>query len=283
MREKFGYFSPRVEYNTNEFYNCIVNLVDKKYRVYFYFGMKKIQNNETEKIIIDNDGAPFTFIWDKNCTKVDLFLNEHIFPLVTIIDDNVFFYNMNRMKKLLVMLFGFLINNKTKNFIDNQYKFLAHKKNKYIFCFLNYTNTSEINRYFSVKLYSESELKLVIFDFSKSLYYIHPIIYDVNYNQPEEIFEDFDKILRNLSDIEWTTGYLFKDVMIKLGFKEFTTTFCICLVIVIIILTISIILGCMTFCQKVCQPEFEEKEDTKENGDINKNKNNNTNDKMKKD
>ena len=61
--------------------NDAINLVKDKYRIYFYFGMKKIRNNETEKIIIDNDGAPFTFIWDKNCSNVGLFLNEHLYPL----------------------------------------------------------------------------------------------------------------------------------------------------------------------------------------------------------
>ena len=287
--KNFGYFSPIVEYNTNDLYNCIINLVKDKYRIYFYFGMKKIQNNETEKIIIDNDGAPFTFIWDKNCSNVGLFLNEHLYPLVTIIDNNVFFYNMNKRKKLIVMLFGFLINNKTKNFINNEYKYLAYKNKKLIFCFLNYTNTSEINRYFGVKLYTYSELKLIIFDFSKSKYYIHPTIYDFDYNRPEEIFGDFDKVLSNLSDIQFTTGYLFKDIMIKLGYNEFTTSFCICLVLIIII-TLSISLGCTLLCQKVCQPEIEENEKIEENNDSNKNNsnndnnsnNNNKNDKLKK-
>ncbi len=289
--KKFGFFSPIVQYNPdkNDFFNCINNLANNKYRTSFYFGMKKIKNLDQEKIIIDNDGAPFNHTWDGNCTNIDLFLDKHLFPLVTIITENIFFYNLNKRKKLLVMLFGYLINNKTNNFINNEYKLLAHKNNKLIFCFLNYTNTSEINRYFSVKLYTNSELKLVIFDFSKSKYYVHPIIYDVNYNNPQEIFNDFDNVLSNLSEIQFTTGYLFKDLLIKLGFNEFTTSLCLGIVLTLILLTIIISFACISFCNKFCPSEIEDNEKIGEslkenNNEKNKEKiNKDKSDKLKKD
>ena len=289
--KKFGFFSPIVQYNPdkNDFFNCINNLANNKYRTSFYFGMKKIKNLEQEKIIIDNDGAPFNYTWDGNCTNIDLFLDKHLFPLVTIITENIFFYNLNKRKKLLVMLFGYLINNKTNNFINNEYKLLAHKNNKLIFCFLNYTNTSEINRYFSVKLYTNSELKLVIFDFSKSKYYVHPIVYDVNYNNPQEIFNDFDNVLSNLSEIQFTTGYLFKDLLIKLGFNEFTTSLCLGIVLTLILLTIIISFACISFCNKFCPSEIEDNEKIGEslkenNNEKNKEKiNKDKSDKLKKD
>ena len=289
--KNFGFFSPIVQYNPdkNDFFNCINNLANNKYRTSFYFGMKKIKNLDQEKIIIDNDGAPFNYTWDGNCTNIDLFLDKHLFPLVTIITENIFFYNLNKRKKLLVMLFGYLINNKTNNFINNEYKLLAHKNNKLIFCFLNYTNTSEINRYFSVKLYTNSELKLVIFDFSKSKYYVHPIIYDVNYNNPQEIFNDFDNVLSNLSEIQFTTGYLFKDLLIKLGFNEFTTSLCLGIVLTLILLTIIISFACISFCNKFCPSEIEDNEKIGEslkenNNEKNKEKiNKDKSDKLKKD
>ena len=286
--KNYGYFSPLVEYNHNEseFYNCITNLANNKYRTIFYFGMKKT-NNKDEKIIIDNEGAPFSFIWEGNCQNVDLFLDKHIFPLITIIDENIFFYNLNKKKKILVMLFGFLINNDTKNFVNNEYKLLAYQNNKLIFCFLNYSNTSEINRYFHVKLYANSELKFIIFDFSKSIYYIHPIIYDVNYNKPEEIYSDLNKILNNLLEIKFTTGYFFKDLLIKFGFKEFTTILSIVLVIFIIIVSVLISFICTLFCKKVCPSEIEENENFEQNNEdkdqkINNKKNENKNEKLKK-
>ena len=277
--DNFGYFSPVIEYNENktEFYDCIEEMANDKYKTIFYFGMKKI-NGSDEKIIIDNDGAPFIFNWEGNCTNVDLFLEKHIFPLVTIITDNSFFYNMSKKHKLLVMLFGFLTNNKTKNFVNNEYKHLAHGKEKFIFCFLNYTNTSEINRYFKVKLYSRTELKLVIFDFNRSMYYVHPLVYDVNFNQPEEMYHDYDLILSNLSAIEFTTGYLFKDILIKFGFNEITNSLilvlvCSLLIVVVIISSISI-----AFCKKFCPSEIEEDENIGEsNEDKNKDNKNETN------
>ena len=290
--KNFGFFSPIVQYNPdkNDFFNCINNLANNKYRTSFYFGMKKIKNLDQEKIIIDNDGAPFNYTWDGNCTNIDLFLDKHLFPLVTIITENIFFYNLNKRKKLLVMLFGYLINNKTNNFINNEYKLLAHKNNKLIFCFLNYTNTSEINRYFSVKLYTNSELKLVIFDFSKSKYYIHPIVYDVDYNKPEEMIYDFNEILSNLTKSEFTTGYFIKDLMHKFGIYEFTTTFCFLLICFIIFIVTSFIVACVALCKKVCPSEieddekFEENDGKKENknNDLKNEKNNNENIKLKK-
>ena len=260
--KNFGYFSPIVEYNSDksEFYDCIINLANNKYRTNFYFGMKKIKENNDERIIIDNDGAPFNYTWDGNCTNIDLFLDKHLFPLITIINENYFFYTLYKRKKLLVMLFGFLINNKTTNFINKEYKHLAYINNKLIFCFLNYTNTSEINRYFGVKLYTNSEMKLVIFDYSKSIYYIHPIVYDVDYNSPEEIYNDYNKILSNLSEIKFTTGYLFKDLMYKFGFKEFTASLSIALVLTIILLTVLMSFTCLTFCNKFCPSEIDENE-----------------------
>jgi len=277
--ENFGYFSPLIEYNENktDFYNCIEDLTNDKYKTTFYFGMKKI-NGSDEKIIIDNDGAPFIFNWDGNCTNVDLFLEKHIFPLVTIITDNSFFYNLNKKHKLLVMLFGFLSNNKTKNFVNNEYKHLAYGKEKLIFSFLNYTNTSEINRYFKVKLYSRTELKLVIFDFNRSMYYIHPLVYDVDYNQPEEMLHDYNLTLSNLSAIEFTTGYLFKDILIRFGFEEITTTLVLVLVsgLLIIVCIISFIF--FEFCKKFCPSEIEEDENIEVNNeDKNKNNKNETN------
>ena len=282
--KNFGYFSPLIEYkhNKSEFYNCINDLANNKYRTIFYFGMKKIKTNkEEEKIIIDNDGAPFSYIWEGNCTNVDTFLDKHIFPLVTIIEENIFFYKLNKRKKLLVMLFGYLTNNDTKNFINNEYKLLAYQNNKLIFCFLNYTNTSEINRYFEVKLYANSELKLIIFDFSKSKYYIHPIVYDVYYNKPKEILSDFNKILSNLSEIHFTTGYFFKDLLIKLGFEEFTTSLSIAIICLIILITILISFGCTMFCNKFCPSEIEDNENYEQNNEDKNIKNNTNKDKDK--
>jgi hypothetical protein len=287
--ENFGYFSPLIEYNENktEFYNCIEEMANDKYKTIFYFGMKKI-NGSDEKIIIDNEGAPFIFNWDGNCTNADLFLEKHIFPLITIITDNSFFYYLSKKHKLLVMLFGFLSNNKTKNFVNNEYKHFAHGKEKLIFCFLNYTNTSEINRYFKVKLYSRTELKLVIFDFNRSMYYIHPLVYDVNFNQPEEILHDFNLTLFNLSAIEFTTGYLFKDILIKYGFNEITTSLILWLVsgLLLIVVIISIIF--IAFCKKFCPSEIEDDENIEKNNEDNNkdnknetNKNDNKNTKLK--
>ena len=293
----YDYFSPIIEYKSKDdpFYNCISNLAENDYKTNFYFGMKKISNlsltndnnlNE-QKIIIDNNGAPFIYIWNGNCSEVDNFLKEHIFPLITIVNEATFFYELNKAKKLLVMLFGFLSNNKTQYFFDKYYKYLAHEKNKFIFSFLNYTNTKQINHYFSVRLYSDSELKLIIFDFNQTKYYSHPIIYDVNFNKPEEIISDFNLILSNLSNVEFTTGYFLKDLLNKFGINEITNEFSLILVFVILFVTVSISLSCTFCCKKICPSEIEESDNLGINFNKNENENinnmNNENMKMKND
>ena len=283
----YGYFSPIIEYksNNNSFYKCISNLAENNHKTNFYFGIKKISelnitnnNSIEEKIIIDNNGAPFIHIWDNNCSNVDYFLKEHIFPLITIVNEASFFYELNKAKKLLVMLYGFLSNNKTQIFYDKYYKYLAHEKNQYIFSFLNYTNTKQINHYFNVRLYSDSELKLIIFDFNQSKYYSHPMIYDVNYNKPEEIISDFNFILSNLSNIQFTTGYFLKDILNKYGIYEITNKFSLILCIVIILFTVFITLSCTYFCKKYCPSEIEDND----NNNIEKNANDNINNENKK-
>ena len=283
----YGYFSPIIEYKSinNSFYKCISNLAENNHKTNFYFGIKKISelnktnnNSIEEKIIIDNNGAPFIHIWDNNCSNVDYFLKEHIFPLITIVNEASFFYELNKAKKLLVMLYGFLSNNKTQIFYDKYYKYLAHEKNKYIFSFLNYTTTKQINHYFNVRLYSDSELKLIIFDFNQSKYYSHPMIYDVNYNKPEEIISDFNFILSNLSNIQFTTGYFLKDILNKYGIYEITNKFSLILCIVIILFTVFITLSCTYFCKKYCPSEIEDND----NNNIEKNANDNINNENKK-
>ena len=273
----YDYFSPIVEYKSqnNSFYNCIINLAENKFKTHFYFGMKKLSKdepNENEKIIIDNNGAPFIYIWDNNCSNIEMFLEEHIFPLITFVNEATFFYELNKSKKLLIMLFGFLLNNKTKSFVDNEYKYLAHEKNKYIFSFLNYSSTKKLNNYFNIKLYGKSELKLIIFDFNKTKYYSHPTIYDFNYNSPEEIISEFNFILNNLPNISFTTGNLLKDLMDKYGIKEITNELCLIIVLIILSCTILLSISCTFFCKKFCPAEIDEKEHFENNLKTNDNK-----------
>ena len=259
----YDYFSPIVEYksNNNSFYNCIMDLAENKYKTHFYFGMKKISNDdEKEKIMIDNNGAPFIYIWDNNCSNADYFLDEHIFPLITFVNDATFFHELNKNKKLLIMLFGFLSNNKTKSFVDNEYKHLAHEKNKYIFSFLNYTDTKTLNNYFHIKLYGKSELAAIIYDFNKSKYYYHPTIYDFNYNNPDEIISEFNSILNNLPYIFFTTGNFFKDLLDKYGIKEITNKLSLIFVLIILSSTILMSICCTFFCKRFCPSEIDDNE-----------------------
>ena len=245
--------SPIVEYNENDtnFYSCIENLALNKYRDTFYFGMKKIYNESIkQKIIFDYWGASCIKIWDGNCTKIDLFLKENKFPLLTNIDDT-FLFNTYKEHKIIVMLFGYLKNKKTKDFIFNEYKFIAHDNRSLTFCYANYPNTSEIHRYFNVKLYSETEIKLVVFDFKISQYYVHPLYFDMDINSPEEININFRNLLSDLSQISFTTGYLIKDILYNFGITDISSKVIFWLAILIIVFVTSVIIIFTMLCKKI--------------------------------
>ena len=300
--KKYDKISPVVEYyeNDTDFYNCIKKLGNGKYRDLFYFGMKKIYNETNpEKIIFDYWGAPFMETWDGNCTKIDLFLEGNKFPLLTNID-NTFLVNTNIEHKVIVMLFGYLNYQKTKDFIFNEFKLIAHDNRSLIFCYANYPNTSEIHRYFNVKLYSKTEIKLVIFDFKISKYYVHPIYFDMDINTPEEIDANFRDLLSDLSQVTFTTGYFIKDLLFRLGVKELSSTVMFWLVffIVVFIAVFTIILSII--CKKICptvaeldenitvdfkeENEEDKNKDIKEDNKLDKeNKNNNDTDKINND
>ena len=104
------------------------------------------------------------------------------------------------------------------------------------------------------------------------------MIYDVNYNKPEEIISDFNFILSNLSNIQFTTGYFLKDILNKYGIYEITNKFSLILCIVIILFTVFITLSCTYFCKKYCPSEIEDND----NNNIEKNANDNINNENKK-
>ena len=235
--------------------------------------MKKIYNESIkQKIIFDYWGAPFTEIWDGNCTKINLFLKENKFPLLTNIDDT-FLFNTYKEHKIIVMLFGYLKNKKTKDFIFNEYKFIAHDNRSLIFCYADYPNAGEIHKFFNVKLYSETEIKLVIFDFKISQYYVHPIYYDLDINSPEEININFRDLLGDLSKITFTTGYLIKDILYEFGITDISSTVIFWLVIIGIIILAIITIIFSIVCKKIC-PSIDDFDDdikadlTEENEDI---------------
>lgn len=107
------------------------------------------------------------------------------------------------------------------------------------------------------------------------MYYIHPIVYDINYNEPEEIFNDYNKILTNLSEIEFTTGYFFKDLLLKLGINEITTYVCFILISLLIIIVILFSSIFIFICKRVCPPELGDDEKTVDNNEYKNNSNNN--------
>ena len=117
-----------------------------------------------------------------------------------------------------------------------------------------------MNHYFSVKLYGKSELKLIIYDFNKSKYYNEPNIYDLNYNNPKEIIEEFNYILNNLTNITFTTGNFFKDFLEKHGINEITKKLCLIFVLIILFWTILLSVCCTLFCKKFCPAEIDEEE-----------------------
>lgn len=290
---KYGTFSPIVEINSNndnskDFYNCIKFLAYSEYRTIYYFGIKNYtdinnnsnNNHKKDKIIFDYGGFPDEFEWDGNCSRVERFLYANKYGLMSKINSS-FIVEMGKNKKTLVMLFGYLSNNKTKDFIFNEFTQIAYKNRSIVFSYADYPNTIEINHYFNVKLYTNSEVRLVIFNFNTSLYYVYPVVYDMDINNKTEIKKDFEKLFSDLSVIYFTTGYGIKDFLKLMGMEEFSskTTFIMLSVILIVMIciTLSLLSCCDKFCPTMIEATEDEEKKVKEDEEKNKQKEKNQN------
>ena len=219
----YGTFSPLVIYDKEhtEFISCISMLAKKKYMNYFYFGAIPIKNDKKEeKIIFDKDNYPISMSWEGECDDIDTFLLQNIYQLINKVDES-FIYQLNIIPRILVILIANISKNKKiKDFINNYYKKISYVNRELVFGFIDYNEDKNFTNKYKIYIKNDNDIKLMIYNFYENIYYIHPIIYNIDSQNEKKIYNEINNLCNNLSSLWFTTGSIFKDLIRKLGLDK---------------------------------------------------------------
>ena len=250
--QDYGTFSPIVEYNSKnqKFISCIKDLAENDFLSHYYFGLLKNDKTDKEKIIFDFDNNNIIYNWNDNCKDAKVFLRNNLFPLVSDIDIS-FMRQMSRNKKTLFMLFYNSNNEKIKTFLNGAYKEIAKENRELAFGYLKDDKNKELSNYFKINMTKESEIQLLIYDFSKETRYKHPTNYDTNINTVKEIEDTIRSLSKNYKNLPFTSGSKFKDFFRKIGLADLSTT----ATTVIFVVVFSLLIICLCFMVFYCDTE----------------------------
>ena len=245
----YGTFSPIVEYNekNNQFISCISMLANKEFLINFYFGIKIIDNNEKykEKIKFDFDGMNVELIWNGNCNEIKEFLNQNIFPIINEIDANLIKI-IQKNPRILIILFYEKNNLRQIEFIKNQFKNISFDNRKFVFGYADIDEEIEIANFFKIKKLN-GKMKIVIYDYINSKYYIHNKDFDLNLIDFEQTEKEIRELINNINNLIYITGNFFNDIFLRFGINLpiwIIKFILIIFIIMIILIFIIIILLC---------------------------------------
>ena len=223
--EKYGEYSPLIEYNKNnnesEFMKCIHNLSNNEFLEDFYFGIYKSKNNK-EKIIFDYNSinsSDIVYEWNGNCTMAFDFLFLNKYPLMTEINQN-FLEEISNDFRTVIFVVTFMTNKIINNFVFTSLKNLSYKKRKYIFGFADYNSDIYISKFFNFNLNNNNEMKLIIYDFNKRVYYIHDKLFNFEKQNEKDIINEIQNLINNLDELKFTTGSKLRDLFSFINFDE---------------------------------------------------------------
>ena len=244
----YGTFSPIVEYKekNNQFISCISLLANKDFLINFYFGIKVIDNNEKykEKIKFDFDGMNVEYIWNGNCNEIKEFLNQNIFPIINEIDANLIKI-IQKNPRILILLFYEKNNLKQIEFIQNQFKKISFDNRKFVFGYAEINEEIEIANFFKIKQLN-GKIKIVIYDYVNSKYYIHNKDFDLNLIDFEKTEKEIRELINNIDNLIYITGNFFNDIFLRFGINHpiwlIKFILIICIIIIILIFIFFILL-----------------------------------------
>lgn len=248
----YGTFSPLIEYSSKntDFISCIKELANKDFLSDYYFALLKKDDEKDGKIIFDFDKNTIVHYWEGNCKDVKTFLNNNLFPLVSNVDVS-FMRKMSRYKKLIFMLFYHSSNEIINNFIKKQYKNISKDNREIVFGYVLINKDFDISNYFKINILRESEIQILIYDFDREITYKHPISYDINFNKEEELENSIRELLKNINNLQFTSGSKFKDFLRKIGLADLSNTTKIVLMVIFFLLLI----GCLCYLLFCCESE----------------------------
>ena len=149
------------------------------------------------------------------------------------------------------MLFYHSSNDIINNFIKKQYKNISKDNREIVFGYVLINKDFDISNYFKINILRESEIQILIYDFDREITYKHPISYDINFNKEEELENSIREILKNINNLQFTSGSKFKDFFRKIGLADLSNTTKIVLMIIFFLLLI----GCLCYLLFCCESE----------------------------
>ena len=226
---KYGNYSPLVIYDTenSEFISCITMLAKKKYYQYFYFGtipMNAIKEKK-EKIIFNKEHFPISFTWEGECDDVDEFLSHNLYPLINKVDKSLT-YQLNLIPKILVILIGNLSeNDKINKFITNYYQKVSYNYRDFVFGYIDYPKDKYFINKYRIDIKNGNDIQIMIYNCYDNIYYLHPILFNIQSKNEKEIYENINDICKDLENLSFTSGSLIKDIIRKIGLYKVINKF----------------------------------------------------------
>ena len=245
--KKYGTISPYVEYKkeNNSFISCLNQLANENYLSIFYFGIKKIKEIKEEKIEFNYNNNTIIHKWNGNCEQLNEFLSLNIYPLINEIN-NEFILEILQNPKIAIILFIFTDNENQLNFINNEFKQISFENRKYIFGYSDIDKGGDFVQFFNPKSTSIN-MKLIIFDFKNSRYYIHNKELDVNKKPIKRSVAEINYLIENIDKLNFHSGDFLEELFRFLGIKLTPKEILIILCFFIACLTIAC-LSCVLFC-----------------------------------
>ena len=269
--QKYGEFSPLIEIlpkyidgkeEESEFFNCIKNLAYKELIETFFFGVMKSKDDK-EKIVFNYNNFNFSYIWDGQCKNAFDFLNNNKYPLISKVD-SYYLKEIAEDFKILIFLITFPQNKIIHNFIFSFFEKISYENRQYVFGYADFNKDKDINKYFKLKLNNTNEMKLIIYDFNERMYYIHNKTFNFKANNEIEIFNEIESLVKNINNLEYTTGSIFKDWISKIGFERMSATKQVIIVGIFIFLLLGIFFLCSYLSNSRNSLEDEDDDDDNE-------------------
>ena len=282
--EVYGEYSPLIEYNKNnnesEFMKCIHELANDKFLEDFYFGIYESKTNK-EKIIFEYNNinsSDIVYEWNGNCTMAINFLYINKYPLMNEINQN-FLEEISNDFRTIIFVVTFMTNKIINNFIFTSLKNLSYKKRKYIFGYADYNSDLSINKFFNLNLNDNNEMKLIIYDFNKRIYYIHDKTFNFENQNEKDIINEIKNLINNIDKLKFTSGSKIRDFFSFINFDEMGPYEQIIIVGIFVLILLGIIFLLFHFTKTEDEKDeqedefdefFDEVNDVKDNINLNK-------------
>ena len=114
----------------------------------------------------------------------------------------------------------FTDNEKQLNFINNEFKQISFENRKYIFGYSDINKGGDFVQFFNPKSTSIN-MKLIIFDFKNSRYYIHNKELDVNKKPIERSVAEINYLIENIDKLNFHSGDFLEELFRFLDIKTF--------------------------------------------------------------